>query len=102
ELWRRLPEGEATVLTTAHAGAEQWDAAQPFRIERVRSPFLAPTPRLAHRIDELAGEVGADLVLIDPAWPLGALGPRLDRPFGLILHGAEVTVPSRLPVVQLS
>ena len=37
------------------------------------------------------------LVLLDPALPLGLLGPRLDVPYGVILHGAEVTVPGRLP-----
>jgi phosphatidylinositol alpha-1,6-mannosyltransferase len=101
ELWRRLPPAETTVFTTAHRGAAAWDAAQPFRVVRARAPFLAPTPRLARRIDALAREVGAGIVLIDPAWPLGALGPRLERPFGLVLHGAEVTVPARLPGVQL-
>jgi phosphatidylinositol alpha-1,6-mannosyltransferase len=29
--------------------------------------------------------------------PLGLLGPRLGVPYGVILHGAEVTVPARLP-----
>jgi phosphatidylinositol alpha-1,6-mannosyltransferase len=101
ELWRRLPPDETTVLTTAYPGAAEWDRDQPFRIVRSRSPFLAPTPGLARRIDELAREVGADLVMIDPAWPLGALGPQLERPFGVILHGAEVTVPARLPFAQL-
>ena len=38
-----------------------------------------------------------DLVLLDPALPLGLLGPHLGVPYGVILHGAEVTVPGRLP-----
>ena len=37
------------------------------------------------------------MVLLDPALPLGLLGPHLDVPYGVILHGAEVTVPGRLP-----
>ena len=102
ELWRRLPPGETTVFTTAYRGAAEWDAEQPFRIVRARSPFLGPTPRLVRRIDDLAREVGAEVVLLDPAWPLGAIGPALERPYGLILHGAEVTVPARLPFIQLS
>jgi phosphatidylinositol alpha-1,6-mannosyltransferase len=40
-------------------------------------------------------------VLLDPVWPLGLLGPRLGLPYGVILHGAEIAVPSRLPVVRL-
>jgi len=36
-------------------------------------------------------------VLLDPALPVGLLGPRLERPYGVVLHGAEVTVPGRVP-----
>src|SRR5690606_847211 len=56
-----------------------------------------PVASLARRIDEVAERVGADLVLLDPALPLGHLGPRLARPYGVVLHGAEVTVPGRVP-----
>ncbi len=38
----------------------------------------------------------------DPAWPLGLLGPRLSRPYGVVLHGAEVAIPGRLPLVASS
>jgi phosphatidylinositol alpha-1,6-mannosyltransferase len=97
ELWRRLPAEGTTVLTTPHPGAAVFDAAQPFRIERTAEPVLLPTPGLVRRIDRLADEVGAELVLLDPALPLGLVGPRLARPYGVVLHGAEVTVPGRLP-----
>ncbi|HEX2850916.1 MAG TPA: glycosyltransferase family 4 protein [Acidimicrobiales bacterium] len=99
ELWRRLPPGEATVLTTTHEGAAEFDAAQPFRVERIDAAVMLPTPDLVRRIDRLAAEVDASVVLLDPVlWPpLGLLGPRLARPYGLVLHGAEVTVPARLP-----
>jgi phosphatidylinositol alpha-1,6-mannosyltransferase len=39
------------------------------------------------------------MVILDPAWPLGILGPFLGRPFGVILHGAEVAIPGRLPIL---
>jgi phosphatidyl-myo-inositol dimannoside synthase len=97
ELWRRLPPEDVTVLTTAHPGAAAWDADQAFRVVRDPARVLLPRPSLRRRIDELAEEVGAELVLLDPALPVGALGPRLARPFGLVLHGAEVTVPGRIP-----
>ncbi|MBW3626953.1 MAG: glycosyltransferase family 4 protein, partial [Actinobacteria bacterium] len=54
-------------------------------------------PALARRIDELAAEVGASLVVVDPALPLGLVGPRLRQPYAVVLHGAELVVPSRLP-----
>jgi phosphatidyl-myo-inositol dimannoside synthase len=98
ELWRRLPPGEVTVLTTPYPGAVDFDRAQPFRVVRDRSKVLLPTPALAGRIDALAREVGAGLLFLDPALPLGAVGPRLrSAPYVVVLHGAEVTVPGRLP-----
>src|SRR5690606_37271429 len=90
ELWRRLDPASFTVLTTPYPGAEAWDAEQPFRVVRVRERMLLRTPSLARRIDALAEEVGARLVVLDPALPIGLLGPRLSRPYGVVLHGAEV------------
>ncbi|MGH9076579.1 MAG: glycosyltransferase family 4 protein [Acidimicrobiales bacterium] len=97
ELWRRLPPGDVTVLTSPHAGAAAFDAAAPFRIERVSEPVLLPTPMLARRISRLCAEVGARAAVIDPAFPLGLVGPALDVPYAAVLHGAEVAVPGRLP-----
>jgi phosphatidylinositol alpha-1,6-mannosyltransferase len=102
ELWRRLPPENVTVLTTAYPGAAEWDAEQPFRILRTASKVFLPTPRLVRHIDELADDVGAALVVLDPALPLGFVGPHLRHPYGLVLHGAEVTVPGRLPVSRLA
>lgn len=97
ELWRRLPPDAVSVLTTPHAGDDAWDRQQPFAVRRTPERVLLPTPSLARRIDALAAEEGADLVVLDPALPLGALGPRLARPYAVVLHGAEVTVPGRIP-----
>ena len=97
ELWRRLPPDETTVLTTAFDGAAAFDAAQPFRIERIPGRVMVPTHDLARRVDRLAAEIDAGLVLLDPAIPVGRIGPRLERPFGVVLHGAEVTIPGRIP-----
>jgi phosphatidylinositol alpha-1,6-mannosyltransferase len=100
ELWRRLPPDETTVLTTPYDGAEEWDRRQPFRVVRSRQRVLLPTPAVRTEIGALAEETGAELVLLDPALPLGRLGPTLRRPYGLVIHGAEVTVPGRSPVAR--
>ncbi|WP_420638388.1 glycosyltransferase family 4 protein [Candidatus Poriferisocius sp.] len=97
ELWRRLPPEEVCVLTRSHPGDAAWDAQQNHQIIRSPSQFLLPTKAMAAEINELAAEIGASLVLYDPAVPLGALAPRLSHPYGVIIHGAEVTVPGRLP-----
>ena len=43
------------------------------------------------------GKHEATRVQLDPAVPLGLIVPSLDLPYHLVLHGAEVTVPGRLP-----
>ena len=97
ELWRRLPPDDVVVLTTPHRGAREFDARQEFRVIRDRDKVLLPHPGVARRVRTLAAEVGASLVILDPALPLGHIGPGLGLPYGVVLHGAEITVPARLP-----
>ncbi len=97
ELWRRLPPSDVTVFTASHLEARWWDSRQDFRIVRARQPVLLPEPHLAKRVRQLAGQVGAKAVVIDPALPLGLVGPGLGLPYAVVLHGAEVSVPARLP-----
>jgi len=97
ELWRRLPPGRASVLTTPHPGAEAFDAAAPLPISRTREPVLLPHPGLGGRIRRQARREGAGLIVLDPALPLGWVGPSLGLPYAVVLHGAEVAVPAGLP-----
>jgi phosphatidyl-myo-inositol dimannoside synthase len=102
DLWRRLDPASYVVLTaSSHQAAAAFDAEQAERgvhIERVPEPILFfPTPGALAAVRRSAREHEVDMVLLDPALPLGLLGPRLDVPYGVILHGAEVTVPGRLP-----
>ena len=101
ELWRRLATDHGhriTVLTTPHPDAEAFDAASPFE-RTIRTPkhepVLLPTPQLKRRIEQAADEAGADLIVLDPALPVGLLGPHLDRPYVVVLHGSELL--GRLP-----
>lgn len=100
ELWRRLPPDRHAVFTRAQPNAKSLDAAFPLRIRRARAAVLLPVPRIASAVREYASAVNADFVLFDPALPIGHLGPKLGRPYGVILHGSELTVPARLPLVQ--
>ena len=97
ELWRRLPPTDVVVHTTPYEGADAFDAAQPFTVTRSREPWLLPGPHLVSRVRRLAHRHAVDLVVIDPALPAGLVGPRLDLPYAVIVHGAEVAVPARLP-----
>jgi phosphatidylinositol alpha-1,6-mannosyltransferase len=99
ELWRRLPPGDTTVLTTPYDGDAAFDAEQAYRVVRTKQSFLLPTPSLARDVDALAREVGAEVVFVDPMLPVGAIGPRLRAaPFVVVAHGAEITVYGRMPV----
>ncbi|MDQ2729468.1 MAG: glycosyltransferase family 4 protein [Actinomycetota bacterium] len=97
ELWRRLPPEDVTVLTTGHHDTERFDAEQLFRVVRTREPVLLPNPHLIHRIRSLVAETSSEAVVLDPALPIGMVGPALGVPYAVVLHGAEVAVPGRLP-----
>ena len=96
ELWRRLPPERFTVLTSSYRDDAAFDAAQAFPVVRA-GPVLLPTPAMVRRVRRLAADTGAGLVVLDPAVPLGVIGPRLGLPYAVVLHGAEVTVPGRVP-----
>ncbi|MGD0894517.1 MAG: glycosyltransferase family 4 protein [Acidimicrobiales bacterium] len=100
EYWRRFPPGRTSVLTIDQAGAREFDAAAPHAIERERARMLLPTRGLVARVRQLARERGASLVVLDPALPVGLVGPKLGLPYAVVLHGAEVTVAARLPVTS--
>ena len=95
ELWRRLPPDDCCVLTTSFEGASDFDARQDYRVERIGAKVMVPTPGLGRKVHSLADEHEAEVVILDPALPLGWLGPRLRRRYALVLHGAEIGLPGR-------
>jgi phosphatidylinositol alpha-1,6-mannosyltransferase len=102
DLWSRLKPSSFVVLTaSSDDGAAAFDAAQAergIRIQRVPGKILFfPTPDALAAVRAAVKEHEVDLVLLDPALPLGLLGPHVGVPYGVVLHGAEVTVPGRLP-----
>ena len=104
ELWRRLEPNRAVVLTaSSDPNTAEFDAASEIVVERVPAKTLFfPTWRAKRAIDSAIARHQPDLVILDPAWPLGLLGPTLSVPFGVVVHGAEVAAPGRLPLVASS
>jgi phosphatidyl-myo-inositol dimannoside synthase len=100
ELWRRLPPDRHAVFTRLQPDADTFDAAFPLRVHRVRAAALLPVPHIVSAVRACADQVDASFVLFDPALPIGAVGPQLGMPYGVVLHGSEVTVPARLPVTS--
>lgn len=97
ELWSRLDPDTFEIHTTPYRDDDVFDAAHSFTTVRSTEPVLLPYPWLTKRLDAAAADVGAALHVIDPAVPLGLIGPSLAQPYVVVLHGAEVTVPGRLP-----
>lgn len=96
ELWRRLPEGRARILTTTYDGDAEWDATQATPIQRADTVLL-PLPHVRDRILKAADAMDAELIVLDPAHVVGLLGPSLGRPYAVIVHGAELAIPARTP-----
>jgi phosphatidyl-myo-inositol dimannoside synthase len=104
ELWRRLDPATTAVLTaSSHRDADAFDAELRSRgldVERVDgSTLYLPTLGARTAIDRAVARTKPDLVLYDPFVPLGLCGTRLGVPYGVVLHGAEVAIPGRLPLV---
>lgn len=97
ELWTRQSPDDVVVLTTPYPGSDRFDSDHDLDVRRTDESWLRPTKRLERRINQIADEMGADLVFLDPVSPLGSIGRRLDHPYVVILHGAEVNIPARLP-----
>jgi phosphatidyl-myo-inositol dimannoside synthase len=104
ELWRRLESGRAVVLTaSSDPGAAAFDADSEIIVERLPTKTLfLPTYQAWRAIEAAIARHEPDLVLLDPAWPLGLLGPFLSVPYGVVVHGAEATIPSRIPIAASS
>ncbi|HEY6276926.1 MAG TPA: glycosyltransferase family 4 protein [Streptosporangiaceae bacterium] len=89
----RLPAGSVTVYAPAWAGAAEFDAAQPFPVERHPTSLMLPVPSVARRAARLLRRDGCDTVLFGAAAPLGLLAPALRRAGArrlvAITHGHE-------------
>jgi len=101
ELWRRLDPASFAVLTaSSHPDAARFDAEAArsgMSIIRAPGPRLLPTPATVRLVRRTAASVGASFVVVDPAVPLGLAAVAAGLPYAVVLHGAEVTVPGRLP-----
>jgi len=69
----------------------------------VRDPrrFMWPTRRVRRWVESQIEAFRPDLVLFGAPHPLALMGPRLRRdtgvPYGVVCHGAEVTIPAAIP-----
>ncbi len=89
----RLPPDSVTVYAPAWEGAAEFDAAQPFPVERHPTSLMLPVPSVARRAARLLRREGCDTVLYGASAPLGLLAPSLRRAGArrqvAITHGHE-------------
>ena len=74
------------------------------QVTRGKSRFMWPTSAVTRSIVAEARRFDPDVVLFGAPHPLAAMGPRLRHelavPFGVLSHGAEVTLPAATPGVR--
>jgi phosphatidyl-myo-inositol dimannoside synthase len=89
----RLPARDVTVYAPAWEGAAEFDASQPFKVERHPTSLMLPVPSVAQRAARIIERDRCDTVVFGAAAPLGLLGPRLRRAGAsrlvAITHGHE-------------
>ncbi|SSC21764.1 phosphatidylinositol alpha-1,6-mannosyltransferase, partial [Klenkia terrae] len=75
----RLPPEDLVVLASTSPGAAEHDAGLPYRVVRLPTAMLLPTPRTARVAAGLVREHRAGTVVFGAAAPLGLLAPGLHR-----------------------
>ena len=73
-------------------------------VVRDRRRFMWPTRRVRKWVESHIADFEPDVVLFGAPHPLAHLGPRLRRetgvPYGVVCHGAEITLPAAFPIAR--
>ena len=100
ELWRRLPSEDFFVHTTPFFGDKEFDSEQSFKISRSSKKVLLPNMKINKNLEKLKKGINPELIVWDPAFPLGVSAPWTEIPYALVLHGAELAIPGKLPLAK--
>lgn len=95
QLFRRFPPGSVTIFSSTFAGAAAFDASYPQEVVRLPTEMMLPTPGVRRELHALLRARRPEVVLFGALWPLGHMGPAIDRklgiPYGGFAHGLELT-----------
>ena len=84
-----------------YAPSDERAASDESGVVRGDRPYMLPTGSVADDVVEVAAPFAPDVILFGAPHPLPAMGPalrdRLGVPFGVLSHGAEVTLPGAFP-----
>lgn len=94
QLVGELPPDRVVVHTSAHPGAGEYDAQQPYVVVRDRASVLLPTPAATRRVIGTMRRHGCSQIVYGASAPLGLMAPALRRAGArhqlAITHGHEV------------
>ncbi len=103
DLWKNIDPHSFVIITTFQQGCETFDSELDFKVIRLKKKFLAPTRGLEKVILKVVEDIDAQIVIFDPVFPLGLIAKRIKKrgiDYGIIIHGAELTVPANIPLVN--
>lgn len=97
----RWNPGEVVVLTRLVPGSEEFDRDLAFEVRREPVGTLLPTPDLAKQARRIVLERSIDMVYFPTPLPLGLLGPRLLRgygvPYAVSIMGTDFILVTKIP-----
>ncbi|MHB8189423.1 MAG: glycosyltransferase family 4 protein [Ferrimicrobium sp.] len=96
EIYRRSEPDSVVVITTRDEAASVFDRRFGVPVIRLGTRLL-PTASTRRSLVRIIEELDPPGLVIDPIWPLGMIASKLGRPYAVIAHGAELTIPGRLP-----
>lgn len=102
ELCARLAPRLAVYAPATRAG-EPLPASLSYPVTGHPGSLLVPGPGTARAIVWQAARLGVNKVLFGTPWPLVLTGPHLVRAglsYGVIVHGAELSVPGAVPLLR--
>lgn len=91
---------DLAVLAPAQRDGKPIPSDLPYRTFPYASQTVVPGTAMVRAIDEAARELGVDRILFGTPWPLSLIAPRvaaLGYPYGFIVYGAELLVPTAAP-----
>jgi phosphatidylinositol alpha-1,6-mannosyltransferase len=99
----RLLEPRLAVLASAEREGKPIPADLPYPTHPFPGRLLLPSRKAVQATVAAAQAEGTDRILFGTPWPLVLTGPKLKEAglrFAVIVHGAELLVPSALPIVR--